>query len=113
MSEQQAEQTSCEPGSLSAGPAVSHSSDAQPVAASTPPSAPEVVVSVDSPKLAPGQGAAAAADVPSADAPKTEAPKVEAPKPDAPRIPGKAMIVSSGNPKAESEPGRGILGKRA
>jgi len=101
VSEQQAEQTSGEPGSLRAGPATPHSSDAR-----SQQSAPEVV-SVDSPKLAPGQGAAAEAAAPGADASRAEAPK-----PDAPRIPGKAMIVSSGNPKAESEPGRGMFGKR-
>ena len=139
MSEQQAEQTSAEPGSLVAGPAISSSSDAlsepvvasvqQSTQASTPASA-----DVVSPNLVPEQGAAAEApkqDTPKVEAssahapepktPKTEAPKSEAPKPEAPRAPGRVMIMSSSDrawandaasPEPEAEPSQGMLGKR-
>ena len=55
MSEQQAEPTSSESGSVSAGPAVSNSSDAasQPAAAQETPKA---VAEVESPDLVPAQG---------------------------------------------------------
>jgi hypothetical protein len=100
VSEQKAEQISGEPGSLGAGAAVLHSSDAQsePVAASAPESMPESIQespSVDSPKLVPEQ--AAAAETPEIDKPKADAPKADSPKPDAPRAPGKVMIMSSGD----------------
>lgn len=130
MSEQQAEQTSAESGSVDAGPAVPPSSEtqSQPVAAA--------------PDLVPGQGADAGADTPrvealkveaaaEAEAPKveaskteaakTEAAKVEASKPEASRFPGKLMIVSAperawdgdaAGPQAESEPARDMFGKR-
>jgi hypothetical protein len=128
VSEQQAEQTSAEPGSLNAGPATSTSSDAQsePVTASVGPmegpaqeSAP-----INAPGLVPEQEAAvepAKADVAKPDAPKAEAPKAEAPKADAPRPTGKVMIMSSddrvwGNhddsgPEPESNSGQGMFGK--
>ena len=118
MSEQQAEQTSGEPGSLSAGPAVPASSDAQgqPVAAS----------GTGSPDPAPGRGAAIAMDAAKADAAKADTPKPEAPKQtdkaDAPRAPGKVLIMSSGDRNwddrgaaaadMESEQGQGMFGKR-
>ncbi len=124
MSEQQAEQTSGESGSLDAGPAVPPSSDA--------PSVPMMHGSADaeSPKLVPEQGAVAEApkpDAPKADVPdahasepepaKPESPKIEAAKvesakaesgnaesgnaesgkADAPRAPGRIMIMSSGD----------------
>jgi hypothetical protein len=124
VSEQQAEQTSGEPGSLVAGPAAPPSSDAQsqPVAAA--------------PDLVPGQGAgteasapkvevpkveASKVEAPKTEAPKTEAPKAEAPKADAPRFPGKLMIMSAGDrawdgdaagPEARPEPGQEMFGKR-
>ena len=128
MSEQQAEQTSAESGSVDAGPAVPPSSEtqSQPVAAA--------------PDLVPGQGADAGADTPrvealkveaaaEAEAPKveaskteaakTEAAKVEASKPEASRFPGKLMIMSApgwdgdaAGPQAESEPARDMFGKR-
>ena len=69
-----------------------------------------------SPDPAPGQAAAAEVDAPKADAPNTEAPG-----PDAPRLPGKVMIMSSGDRAfngngagAESESGQsqGMFGKR-
>ena len=120
MSEQQAEQTSGEPGSLSAGPAVPASSDAQhiPVAASAQEPVQETA-SVDSPDLVPEQ---AAAEPPEADAVKAEPAKAEAPKADAPRAPDKVMIMSAAdrnwgkddgaNPEAASEPNPGLFGKR-
>ena len=119
MSEQQAEQTSGEPGSLSAGPAVPHSSDAQspPVAASAQEPVQETA-SVDSPDLVPEQ--LAAGEMPRADAAK--APKADAAKAGAPRTPGKVMIMSAGDrsranddgagPEVKSEPSQGMFGKR-
>ncbi len=108
MSEQNAEQTSGEPGSLSAGSAVPNLSDAsiQP-AASCAQDAPDVT----SPDLVPGQGAATEAD----------APKVEAPKAEASRSPGKVMIMPAGDrhwggdsagPEVKSGHNRGMFGKR-
>jgi hypothetical protein len=118
VSEQQAEQTSAESGSVDAGPAVPPSSEtqSQPVAAA--------------PDLVPGQGADAGADTPrvealkveaaaEAEAPKVEASKTEAAKPEASRFPGKLMIMSApgwdgdaAGPQAESEPARDMFGKR-
>jgi hypothetical protein len=117
VSEQNAEQTSGESGSLSAGPAVPNSSDAQsqPVAASVQEPVKQSP-DVGSPDLAPGQAAAAEVNTPKADAPNADAPK-----PDAPRLPGKVMIMSSGDRAfngngvgAESESGQsqGVFGKR-
>jgi len=136
VSEQQAEQTSGEH-------AVSPSSDTQ--AQLVPTSWQEKLretANVESPDLAPEQGDTPKVDaskveapkvevpkleVPKADAPKAEAaksdiPKAEAPKPDAPRVPGKVLIMSSGDrawtdddaagPEVESEKGQGMLGKR-
>ena len=136
MSEQKAEPTSGESGSVGTGPAVPPSSDAPggPVAASSP-------EKVESPDLAPGQGDAGKVDAPKvvvaeADAPKVEAPKADVPKADvpkvealrseaakadAPRLPGKIMIMSSGDrnwdyqggePKTETEQAQGTPGKR-
>jgi hypothetical protein len=131
VSEQQPEQTSSEPGSLGAAPAVSPSWDApgEPVAASMQ----ELMklcaqepapgsVEVESPKLVPEQGAAAQApelgaskvEVSKADA-KTDAgadsdvPEPDIAKADAPRAPGRIMIMSAGdrawaNNDAGSEP---------
>jgi hypothetical protein len=101
VSEQQAEQTSGETGSLSAGPSDSRSPAAnnEPIAAS----APEISV-VESPRIAPDHEAPKVderkAEVPKVEAPKAEAAKaeaakVEAPKSDAPRI-GKLMIMAPG-----------------
>jgi hypothetical protein len=77
VSEQQAEQTSSETGSLSAGPSDSQSSPtpSEPVAAA----APEISV-VASPPIAPDH------EAPGTDAPNVEAPKVEAPKVEAPKV---------------------------
>jgi hypothetical protein len=87
VSEQQAEQTSVESGSLNPTPSGSPSSDATsaPVAAS----APEISV-VDSPPIAPDHEAPKAdelkAGAPRIEVIKAEAPKVEAPKAEAPTI---------------------------
>ena len=104
MSEQQAEQTSGETGSLNPTPSGSRSADADgaPVAVS----APEISV-VDSPPIAPDHEApkldelkaeapkievtrpkaeAPRIEVTKAEAPKVEAPKAEAPKAEAPRL---------------------------
>jgi hypothetical protein len=115
VSEQNAEQTSGEPGSLSAGPAVPNSPETQsePVVASVQEPAKETS-DVGSPDLVPEQGAAG-------EAPKVDAPKADAPKADAPRTPGKVMIVSSGDrsregngagPEVESGQSQGMFGKR-
>ena len=123
MSEQQAEPTSSETGSVSAGPAVSSSSNtaSQPVAAQE---TPKVGTQIESPDLVPAQGDAAEVDAAKAEVPKLEAPKVEAAdtaKADAPRAPGKIMIMSSGDrawdhqgvePEAEAEQAQGMFGKR-
>ena len=117
VSEQNAEQTSGESGSLSAGPAVPNSSDAQsqPVAASVQEPVKQSP-DVGSPDPAPGQAAAAEVDAPKADAPNTEAPR-----PDAPRLPSKVMIMSSGDrafngngagAELESGQSQGMFGKR-
>jgi hypothetical protein len=129
VSEQEAEQFSGEPGSLSAGTAVPPSSHArsEPVAASAPESAQESIQesiqespNVASPDLVPEQ--AAGAETPEIDAPKADAPKAHAPKADAPRAPGKVMIMSSGDrswdrddaagAEPETEQSAGMLGKR-
>jgi hypothetical protein len=111
VSEQNAELTSGESGSLGAGQAVPPSSEAsiQPVVA-----APDLVPGqgdeADAPKADPAAEAtkpeAAGAEAPKvetpkvetpkAETPKAEAPKVEAPKAEAARFPGKVMIMSAG-----------------
>jgi hypothetical protein len=119
VSEQMPEQTSGEPGSLSAGLAVPNPLNApgEPVAVSAQPSMPEAI-DVDSPKLAPEQGAAGetpTVEGPEADAPKVDAPKSDAPKVDAPRTPGKVLIMSAGDragPAPEAEQSSGMFGKR-
>jgi hypothetical protein len=129
VSEQQAEPTSGETGSNSAGPAVSASSDA-----ASQPAAQEVLkaaAEVESPGLVPEPGDAPKVDatksevskseVSKSEAAKSEAAKPEAVKPDAPRVPGKIMIMSSGErdwdhkgvePDVESEQAQGMFGKR-
>lgn len=113
MSEQKAEQTGVEPDSLGAEAAVPPSSEAQsgPVAAAAP-----EPVSVESPDLAPRAG-----ETPQADAPKVEAAKVEDPKPDTPRLPGKVLVMSSGDrtwddhgagAESKPEPNSDMFGKR-
>ncbi len=124
MSEQMAEQTSGESGSLGAGPAVSSSPEAssQPAALSANEKVP-AAADVGSPKLAPEQGGAdetqkvdtAKADAPKPDAPKPDAPKPDAPKADARRMPGNITIMSAGDRAGsapEAEQGSGMFGKR-
>jgi hypothetical protein len=123
MSEQMAEQTSDQHGSLSAGPAVANPSEArsEPVATSAHEAIQQTVpqsMGVESPKLVPDQGGAveiAELDAPKVDAQKSDAPKVDAPKADAPGTPGKIMIMSPGERAggaAGSEPNAGMFGKR-
>jgi hypothetical protein len=111
VNEQKPEQTSGEPISLGVVPAVSPSSDAQnePVAASAKESVGKAVEEVveepsqgsanaDSPSPAPEQ--AAAAEMPKADAPRTDsadAPNAGAAEADAPPLPGKVIVMSSGD----------------
>src|SRR5450631_2479962 len=136
MSEQMADQTSGESGSLKAALS-SLETPSTPFAVSAMESVPETT-NVDSPKLSPEQGGpgetrkvdTAKADAPKADAPKAEAPKADVPKadvpkaearkPDAPkadarRMPGTITIMSADGragsaPAAEQGPG--MFGKR-
>jgi hypothetical protein len=136
VSEQQAEPISGEPGSVVAGSAASHSSDAQgePVVASI-----EASASVEPPKLVPEQGGTdekPRAEMPKADpfkalldkaaadkaeTSKAETSKLEIPAAEAPRTPGRVMIMSAGErawsgndagPAPQSEPNPGMFGKR-
>src|SRR6266849_4398733 len=120
MSEQMAEQTSDESGSLKAALS-SLETPSTPFAVPAKESVPETT-NVDSPKLSPeqgGPGKTRKVDPAKADAPKAEAPKAEAPKPDAPadarRMPGSITIMSAGD-RAGSAPaaeqGSGMFGKR-
>jgi hypothetical protein len=141
MSEQTADQTSGESGSLKAALG-SLETPSTPFAVSAMESVPETT-NVDSPKLSPEQGGpgetrkvdTAKADAPKADAPKADAPKAEAPKadvpkadvpkaearkPDAPkadarRMPGTITIMSadgSAGSAPAAEQGPGMFGKR-
>jgi hypothetical protein len=97
VSEQQAEPTSGETGSLGAGPAAPPSLD-------TPgePSAVSAQDKIESPDLAPTQGDATKADASKTDAPKAEAPKADAPKADASKAEAfKADVPKTDVPKAE------------
>jgi hypothetical protein len=117
VSDQKAEQTSGESGSLRADSAVPDPSEArsEPVAVSAQDPV-EAPISVESPDLAPEQ----AAEPVKADAPEADAPKVDAPKVEAPRAPGKVIMLSGNtawdrNDAAadpESEPRPGLFGKR-
>ena len=126
MNEQKPEETSGEPISLGAGPAVSPSPDAQsePVAASAQKAVEETVgkageeavqapsqgpANAESPSLAPEQ--AATAEMPKADAPKADGPAADAPiaaaaEADAPPLSGKVIIMSSGD-RAWADHGKG------
>jgi hypothetical protein len=120
VSEQHAEPTSGESGSVGAGPVVANSSDArsEPVAAAAQGSA-EESVNLDAPGLVPEPGGAdeaAAVDAPGFDGGRSDAPKAEAPP-----VPGHVLVMSSGErrwdnagsgPQAESEPGQTMFGKR-
>jgi hypothetical protein len=119
VSEQNAEQTSGEPGSLSAGSAVPTSPEprSEPVAAAGQESVKQIP-DAGSPDLVPEQGAAAEA---SKLAEPNVVPKADAPKADAPGTPGKVMIMSSGDrgwsgnnagPEPKAESSQGMFGKR-
>src|SRR5450432_1741174 len=136
MSEQTADQTSGESGSLKAALG-SLETPSTPFVVSAMESVPETT-NVDSPKLSPEQGGpgetrtvdtakadapkaeapkaeAPKADVPKADVPKAEARKPDAPKADARRMPGTITIMSADGragsaPAAEQGPG--MFGKR-
>jgi hypothetical protein len=131
MSEQMADQSSDESGSLKAALS-SLETPSTPFAVPANESVPETT-DVDSPKLSPEQGGpgetrkvdpakaeapeadASKVDAPKADVPKADAPKPDAPKADARRMPGSITIMSAGDragsaPKAEQ--GSGMFGKR-
>ncbi len=120
MSEQKAEQTSSEPGSLHAGPTVHHSSKAPSAPVASAPESIKESSDVDSPTLVPEQGSAGATA--EADLPKADAAKPDAPKASPPRGPGKVIIMSSGDrpwgsnddarSEAEAAPSSGMFGKR-
>ena len=87
-----------------------------PRASSVAASVQELVKSADAGSPDPVQAAAAEVD-----APKADAPNADAPKPDAPRLPGKVMIMSSGDRASngngfgvelESGQSQGMFGKR-
>src|SRR3981081_2834305 len=119
MSEQKAEPTSAESGSLGAGLAVSGPPEApsQPAALSEKEKAPEAG-DVTSPRLASGQGGADETprmDAPKVDAQKPDASKPDAAKADAPRMPGNITIMSAGDRAGsapEADQGSGMFGKR-
>ena len=135
VSEQKAEETSSEPGSVGFGPAVPSASEAksEPVAASAQETVREAST-IESPDLVPGQDVvpetsgmdapkfeAGKLDVPKADVAKADVAKADAPETDAPVAPGKIMIMSSGDrawdsdragPDAESGQNSGMFGKR-
>ena len=127
MSEQNAEQTSGEPGSADAGAITPDSSDARSAtaAAQQPGADPaQEAVSLDAPGLVPEQSRAdetAAAAAPGSDAVKSDAVKTGAAKAEAPPVRGDVMIMSSGDhgwngagegARAESDQGHGMFGKR-
>jgi hypothetical protein len=109
VSEQQAEQTSGEPGSLSAEP---NSSQATSEPAAVPA---QESTEVEPPKFVPEQG-----EAPKVNAAKADAAKPDAAKADAPGIPSEVMIVSSGErwdsntagPAVEPDRNQGVFGKR-
>jgi hypothetical protein len=117
VSEQKAEQTSGESGSLNAGAAAPSSSEAMtpPVTASA---------EVESPKLAPEQSEAGPSIEVTKEAAKEAAKEAlkETSKADAPRAPGRIMIMSSGDrtwdagaraqPEPEPASNQDMLGKR-
>jgi hypothetical protein len=121
VSEQQAEQTSGESGSVGAAPdlfnSLSPSPDVTREAAAV--SAPKPI-SVESPALVPAQGGvdetskveASKADAPKLEAPKVEAPKVEASKVEVPKVEApKVEALKIDAPKADAPraPGRLIM----
>jgi hypothetical protein len=120
VSEQKAEQTSGESGSLHAGPTVHHSSKAPSAPVASAQESVKESSDVGSPTLVPEQGGAG--ETAEVDVPKADAPKPDAPKADAPRSPGKVMIMSSGDrawgsnsatgPEPEAASSSGMFGKR-
>jgi hypothetical protein len=98
VSEQQAEETRGESGSVGAGSTVSHSSEAPAEAAAA------LAVSVlESPAIAPDHEAPPKADMPKADMPKADMPKADMPKADMPKADmSKADMSKADAPKVET-----------
>jgi hypothetical protein len=89
VSEQQAEETRGDAGSVEAGSTVSHASEAPAEVAAA------LAMSVlESPAIAPDHEAPPKADAPKVEAPKVEPPKVEMAKSDVARTTGKVLIMS-------------------
>jgi hypothetical protein len=118
VSEQKAESTSGEPGSLGVGPIAAQSSVAQPGQGANSAwgfgvvDAPMIAPDHESPRADEPKVEASKVEVSKVEAPKVEAPKVEAPKseaskvdslksnspkPSAPQAPGKLLIMSPGD----------------
>jgi hypothetical protein len=127
VSEQQAEQTHGDAGSVSAGSTVSHSSETSGEVSAAAALALSVL---ETPAIAPGhetpKGDAPKVEASKIDAPKIEAPKAELAKPNAPRPQAKVLIMSPSDrgwhdhsaevkvasaPKAESETRAGAVPK--
>jgi len=125
VSEQQAEPTSGETGSVGTGPAVANASNAASEAMAAQ-QTPQAAAEVESPGLVPEQGGGPKVDTTKAETLKPEAHKpaaeaADAAKADAPRAPGKILIMSSserdwdpkgGEPEVEPEQAQGMFGKR-
>ena len=133
MSESTGELINGESGTLGDRPAVPVSSDAQgeAVASSAQPAAhgptnpespaPEQAAAVEMPEAVAPKAEMPKAEMPKAETPRAETPKADAAELDAPRVPGKILIMSSGdrdwtNNEHRSEPevteSQGIFGKR-
>jgi hypothetical protein len=134
VSEQAAEQISCQPESVGPGTAIPGAPDAgsEPVAASvqeTVEGSAHQASAVESPGLVPEQGVAvetSGMDAPQSsefksEEPKFDAPNMDTPKADAAATSGKIMIMSSGDrawdsdradPEAESAERSSVFGKR-
>ena len=128
MSDQQAQPTSGETGTLGAGPATPETpAPSEPVtaaaeveAARLAPDQEETSPKSDAPKVDAVTLEAPKVEAPKVEAPKTDAPKIDAlkidaVKPEAPRFPGNVMIMSPGDragADAKAAPAEGSSGKR-
>lgn len=101
MSEQNAEQTSGDPASVSAAPAVPNSMDTQSEATATSEHSPVAeTAAIDSPDLLSGEAAASVETEAKAEATTPDAPKAEAPA----ILPGKLILMSADDDKPGKSP---------